>query len=249
MKAILALLIAFGLVACTAADAEDKADPIRVLYVTGGGFHDYEAQEALLSEELSERLDIEWTVDFEAGTNNDHKLTRHEDPNWHEDFDAVVYNMCFAEVTDDDYIERLARAHYESGTAAVVLHCAMHTYRDAETDAWDQLVGLSTSQHEHEQREFTIEALDREHPVMAGFPEGDWVQPEDELYIITGTGDNLNPLAEAYGPETDADHVVMWTNTYGNARVVGTTAGHNTEVMEDPVYLDFLENGLRWAVE
>lgn len=222
---------------------------MRVLYVTGGGYHNYEAQRDLITGELSERLDIEWTVDIEAGDSNDHKLTLHQDPDWHEDYDAVIYNMCFASVTDVEYVENLTRAHYESGTAALVLHCAMHTYRDAETEEWDRLVGLETYHHERRQRQFEIEAVNREHPVMAGFPDGTWVSPTDELYIIIKAYENMVPLARAYGPETDKSHTVMWANTYGKARVIGTTAGHNNAVMEEPAYLNFLTNGLIWATE
>lgn len=248
MKAFITAVL--GTVFCLGlSPIEPENEPIRLLYVTGGGFHDYEGQEELLSRELSERMDLEWTTDFEAGSDNTHKLSLHDDPDWHEDFDAVIYNMCFAGVTDVDYIEGIALAHYESGTAAIFIHCAMHTYRDAETDEWDKLVGLKTYHHEHEQREFEIESLDSGHTVMENFPDEGWVSPQDELYIITHEYEDLVPLAQAYGPETEEHHVVMWLNTYGNARVAGTTAGHNNAVLEDPVFLDFLENGLRWAVE
>ncbi|MEX0780825.1 MAG: ThuA domain-containing protein [Balneolales bacterium] len=248
MKKVIMILFAATplLISCSASQTEE-ASSLSVLYVTGGGYHDYEAQQELLTEELSNRLDIDWTIDIEAGESTDHQLTLHSDPNWHEPFDAVIYNMCFAGVTDVDYVESVTQAHYDSGTAAIVLHCAMHTYRDADTEEWDRLIGFETYHHEHEQREFEIEALDREHPVMAGFPEGNWVSPTDELYINIKTYENLIPLAQAYGPETDAYHVVMWANTYGKARVVGTSAGHNNAVMEEAAYLDFLENGLLWA--
>jgi uncharacterized protein len=155
--------------------------------------------------------------------------------------------MCFASVEDVEYVEGITSAHYESGTAAILLHCSMHTYRDAETEEWDKLVGLRTYHHERQQREFHIESINSDHPVMQGFPADGWVSPRDELYIVTHEHDNLVPLAQAYGPETDEYHVVMWVNTYGNALIVGTTAGHNTDVIEDPVYLNFIINGLRWA--
>ncbi len=144
-----------------------------VLYVTGGGYHNYEAQEELLREKLSESLNLEW----------------------------------------------------------------------------DRLIGLETYHHERQQRTFKIEPINRYHRVMDDFPETAWVQPTDELYIVTKTYDNLIPLAEAYGPESDAWHPVLWLNTYGNARVVGTAAGHNTDVMQDRVYIDFLVNGLKWALD
>jgi uncharacterized protein len=227
-----------------------QAQTHNVLYVTGGGFHDYDAQEELLQSKLSERLNLNWETDFTAGQDrNDYQLARFDDPDWIEDYDAVIYNFCFADVTDNDYIERITQAHYDSGAAAVVLHCAMHTFRDAETAEWDKLIGLETYHHERQQRTFKIEPINRYHRVMQDFPDVAWVQPTDELYIVTKTYDNLIPLTEAYGPESEEWHPVMWLNTYGNARVVGTAAGHNTDVMQDDVYIDFLVNGLEWALD
>lgn len=238
-------LLLLGMLALSA-----QAQTYNVLYVTGGGYHNYEAQEELLREKLSESLNLEWETDFTAGEDrNDFKLERFNDPNWIDGYDIVIYNKCFAYVTDNDYIERITQAHYDSGAAAVVLHCAMHTYRDAETKEWDRLIGLETYHHERQQRTFKIEPINRYHRVMDDFPEVAWVQPTDELYIVTKTYDNLIPLAEAYGPESDAWHPVLWLNTYGNARVVGTAAGHNTDVMQDQVYIDFLVNGLKWALD
>lgn len=226
-----------------------EPEPIRVLYVTGGGYHDYEGQERLITEGLSARANIEWTVDFEAGGSNSHQLSRFDDPDWHEAFDAVVYNMCFAAVRDVDYIEGIARAHYESGTGAVVIHCTMHTFRDAETEEWNRLIGLRTYHHEQQQREIELEPVDGDHPVMAGFPDEGWLSPRDELYIVLESYENLVPLAQAYGEESERDHTVMWVNEYGDARIAGTTAGHNNAVIADPVYLDFVTRGLLWTVD
>ncbi|MCC5908132.1 MAG: ThuA domain-containing protein [Balneolaceae bacterium] len=243
IKMVLGVL--FTVLACTA-----QSQTYNVLYVTGGGHHDYEEQEEVLRNKLSERLNLVWETDFTAGQDrNDYRLARFDDPDWIEGYDAVIYNICFADVTDNDYIERITEAHYDSGAAAVVLHCVMHTFRDAETAKWDKLIGLETYHHERQQRTFKIEPINRYHRVMKDFPDVAWVQPMDELYIVTRTYDNLIPLTEAYGPETEKWHPVMWLNTYGNARVVGTAAGHNTEVMQDDVYIDFLVNGLKWALD
>lgn len=43
------------------------AQSYNVLYVTGGGFHDYESQEEFLRGALTDRMDINWETDFTAG--------------------------------------------------------------------------------------------------------------------------------------------------------------------------------------
>jgi type 1 glutamine amidotransferase len=241
-------LLAFSSLFATAQTEPSSVEPIRVLYVTGGGYHDYRGQERIVTEGLSARANIEWTVDFEAGNSNNHQLTRFEDPDWHQAFDAVIYNMCFAGVTDVEYIERFTWDHYESGTAALVLHCAMHSFRDAETDQWNRLIGLESYHHEREQRPIEIQSLGQDHPAMIGFPST-WVSPRDELYIVRETYPNLTPLTLAYGEETQRHHIVMWANQYGQARVIGTSAGHNNAVIADSVFLDFLARGLLWTVD
>ena len=40
---------------------------------------------------------------------------------------------------------------------------------------------------------------------------------------------------------------VIWTNTYGKARVFNTTLGHNNATVEDPRYLRIVTRGLVWA--
>ena len=36
-------------------------------------------------------------------------------------------------------------------------------------------------------------------------------------------------------------------NTFGSARVFGTTYGHSDETFKDPVFIDLLARGLTWA--
>ncbi|MEX2672907.1 MAG: ThuA domain-containing protein [Phycisphaeraceae bacterium] len=241
------LATAFLLIGCSAAQADD-AEPIRVLYITGGGFHDYEGQKQILTEGLGARANIEWTIDHEAGGDNAHKLSRYDDPEWYEPFDLVIYNMCFASVSDVDYVETFSRAHHDHGTPALVLHCAMHSYRDAETDDWDHLIGLDTYHHEPA-GSFLVEGVADEHPIMAGFPADGWQTPQDEIYIVRESFDQITPLATAYGEHTGEDHTVIWTNQYGKARIFGTTVGHSNPTVAHPVFLDVVARGLLWSVE
>ena len=41
--------------------------------------------------------------------------------------------------------------------------------------------------------------------------------------------------------------VCVWANTYKGVRTFGTTMGHHTETVEDPIYLDMVARGLLWA--
>jgi type 1 glutamine amidotransferase len=83
---------------------------------------------------------------------------------------------------------------------------------------------------------------------MKGFP-AEWLDAKDELYKNEKLWENFVPLAKAYGEDTKKDHALVWVNTYGKAKVFGTTMGHNNSTMEAPVFLDLVARGLLWACD
>jgi uncharacterized protein len=220
---------------------------IRALYLTGGGFHDFVAQETIVPPGIAERINIEWTIDHTAGTSTEALIDRHKDTAWTSAFDVVVYNMSFSHVVDAGWIERLARAHRDSGIHAVVLHGAVHSYRRSDTRAWGELMGAFSMRHDR-QRPLTIEVLARDHPVMRGFPD-EWKTIDEELYEIERTWPTMTALAQAYSVESEKHHPLIWTNTYGKARVFVTSLGHKNEMMANPVYLDLVARGLLWTLD
>lgn len=223
-----------------------STSPIRALYVTGGGFHDFVAQEAIIPPEISKRIAIDWTIDHTAGTSTEALIDRHKDTAWTKAFDVVVYNMSFSHVVDVDWIERLAGAHRDSGVHAVILHGAVHSYRRSESRAWGELMGAFSLRHDR-QRPLTVEVAAPEHPIMRGFPNK-WETISEELYELERVWPGMTPLARAYSVESEKPHPLVWTNTHGKARVFVTTLGHNTEMTSDPVYLDLITRGLLWTV-
>ncbi len=225
--------------------AADGPKPIRALMVTGGCCHDYEAQKKILSEGISARANVEWTIIHEGKDRTD-RVSIYAKPDWAEGFDVVVHNECYGAVDDVAYVERIAKPHFE-GVPAVMLHCSTHSYRAAKTDEWRNAVGQSSMSHE-KKRDLAIKIVAADHPVMRGFPDG-WHDPTDELYKNMKLWPKLVPLAQAYGVDTKQDHVVIWTNTYGKGRVFGTTLGHSNATVQDPVYLDLVTRGLLWACD
>jgi len=83
---------------------------------------------------------------------------------------------------------------------------------------------------------------------MKGFPAS-WKTPNGELYEIEKLWPNCVPLAEAYGERSKTNQVCIWVNTYGKARVFGTTLGHFNEEMESEVFLDVVARGLLWSCD
>jgi uncharacterized protein len=220
--------------------------PIRGLYVTGGGFHEFVKQETILPPAVAQRVKIDWTIDHTAGKSTDVLIERHRNTDWTKAFDVVLYNMSFSHVVDVEWIGRLAGAHRDSGVAAVILHGAVHSYRRSESRAWGELMGAFSLRHDS-QRPLTVEVVAPDHPVMRGMPRK-WETIAEELYEHERVWPGMTPLAEAYSVESKKRHPIIWTNTHGKARVFVTSLGHNTEMIANPVYLDLVTRGLLWTV-
>ena len=245
-RALCALLsLACVCVTATSAVAQG-ARPIRALYVTGGGFHDFTAQKVIVPNGISARTNIVWTIDHSADTSTKMLIPRHETTAWADSFDVVVYNMSFSYVVDPQWIERIAYAHRDKGVAVVILHGATHSYRRSTTDAWRELMGVASMRHD-KQRDFRIERLVADNPIVKGLP-AEWGPGSDELYNIDKVWPTVTPLVQAWSIEGEKHFPVAWTNTFGKARVFATTMGHTNRTMSDPVYLDLVTRGLLWTV-
>jgi type 1 glutamine amidotransferase len=246
LASVIAVPLTAGRDSRTDQEAGTKAPrPIRALYVTGGGFHEFVKQETILPPAVAERARVEWTIDHTAGTSTDVLIERHKNTDWTKDFDVVLYNMSFSFVVDKEWIERLARAHYDSGVGAVILHGAVHSYRRSESRAWGELMGAFSLRHDS-QRPLTVEAVAKDHPILRGVPEK-WETIPEELYELERVWPNMTPLADSYSVESKKRYPIMWTNTHGKARVFVTSLGHNTEMIANPLYLDIVSRGVLWT--
>lgn len=175
-------LTALLLSACSGLDSNADA-PHRILLITGGGWHDYPAQEPILIDALERELgDIEWAVVHEGDGEPDHHTSVLQQDDWTDGYDLVIHNTGFGRVTDAEFVEQFVEQHY--GTPAVLIHSAVHSYRYAEpSTAWFEFSGVQSMWHE-EERELTVTNLAPQHPIMRGFPE-QWPPPvTEELYVV-----------------------------------------------------------------
>src|SRR6266850_6299275 len=92
---ILSLLI------CSLCAVAIGSEPLRALMITGGCCHDYEAQKKILSEGISARANVTWTILHEGDQDGkDHQFSIYEKPNWAKGFDVIVHNECSGKVTN-----------------------------------------------------------------------------------------------------------------------------------------------------
>jgi type 1 glutamine amidotransferase len=235
----------------TLADAQEPPRPIRALLVVGGCCHDYASQKDILTQGISQRARVEWTIAYDSDTTTRHKNPVYDNPDWAKGFDVVVHDECSSDVKDRAVIDRILKPH-QDGLPGVVLHCAMHCYR---TEGWDrkiatpwmQFTGLISTGH-GPQQPIAIKFVDKDSPITR--PLGDWTTVDEELYNNASGKLEATAHALARGSQGRADFVVVWTNNYNDkTKVFGTTLGHNNQTVADPRYLDLVTRGLLWSVD
>ena len=240
-------VICLGLMLSSHALAKES-EAIRALLITGGCCHDYDAQIKILQEGLGKHANIAWTVE-QYDERRDTKAKVYQKSHWAQNYDVVIHNECFGAVVDGGFVESIVNEHVRSGVPAIVIHCSMHSYRNAPTaDSWRQLIGVTSKRHEKKKRSLKVVAQQPNHPVMSDFPSP-WETPNGELYIIERSWPNTQVIATAYSDEEKADQPVVWTNEYKGVRVFGTTLGHHNETMQHDVWMKFTASGLLWATQ
>ena len=226
---------------------EEKAgvDPLRVLLVTGGCCHDYDTQKVLIPEAIEKRIRVEWTVVHEGGTGRDHKMSVFQTADWADKFDVVVHNTCFGGMKDEDFMKSIVDGHRKNGVGAVILHCGLHSYRNLESKAWHEFLGVSSMRHDPG-APVPVQNARPSHPIMMDFPDR-WTTPKDELYAVARTWPDLEVLGLAYSKKSKLHHPVIWTYLSGKARVFGASIGHSNETMNHPAYLEMVTRAILWT--
>ncbi len=243
MKLPIPLLLCAFVLAGTHAFAANS-NPVRALLITGGCCHDYELQAKQLTDGSKKFGDFTWTVVNEGGKGTQAQIPLYDNPDWAKAYDVVVHNECFANTAEPEYIRKITTAH-KAGKPAVVIHCAMHSYRAATVDDWREFLGVTSRRHDH-QSNYPVRVVAREHAALKGFPE-QWTTPMDELYIIDKLWPNAKALATSKSEKDGNDHPVIWVNSYHGTRVFGTTYGHSNATWHDPVFVEMVVRGTLWA--
>lgn len=218
---------------------------VKALVVSGGCCHDYPLQAQVIMDAISRAAPVDWMVAVQGGRGTTGRMPVYDSADWARGYDIVVHNECFADVTDPDLIRRITAPH-RAGLPAVVIHCAMHTFRAATVDDWREFLGVTSRRHT-KPFNIPVKITAADHPAMKGF-RADWITPVDELYVIDRIWPNTRTLAAAVSPEDTREYPLAWTNDYHGARVFGTTLGHGNATFQDTGFQDLLVRGFKWAV-
>lgn len=238
------LLISLLLTAPALSGRAAETEPLRALLITGGCCHNYPLQTQQLTNAMAKLAAVEWTVVMDGGNGTWAEISLYSDPNWAKGYDVVIHNECFADTTNQVYLRKITTAHH-AGVPAVVIHCAMHTYRSAEIDDWREFLGVTSKRHDH-QSKYPVKLVAPAHPILKGIAPH-WVTPMDELYIVEKLWPNAKALASSVSEKDGKTYPVAWINQYGKARVFGTTYGHSDDAWRDENFLKLVSQGTLWA--
>ncbi len=250
--------------------SDSLAAKLRILLVAGGCCHDYPTQTKLLKEGIEARIDAELTVVLNRNTSTETTFEIYNSDDWAKGYDVVIHDECSSNVIEQPYVERILKAHL-SGTPAVNLHCAMHSYRwgdfrnpvelGANNADWYEMIGVQSTAH-GPQTPIDVVYSASTHAITDGLEP--WTTVNEELYNNIRVFDATTALAvgnqkiepnekqlrdnpNAQGKVASA--VVVWTNEYGpnKTKIFSTSLGHNNETVADPRYLDLVVRGIQWA--
>ena len=234
------LLLGLPLLATCASPRMDgsgeRPPPLKVLWVAGGVYHDFDVLVPLLTSHLSLLLNATFDVRFDLELWRDEKFA--------EPYDAVVYQFC-RDDAEGLLIDHALQAT-RSGKPTVILHCGVHSFRDSDrVGEWETCCGMRSKVHDPYQPFETIK-LDPAHPITKAWPEN-WATVGDELYQTIEFLPGSHALLAAKSPRDGREHVVSWTSSYGKGRVFTTTLGHDLQTASLPTYQRLLADGLLWA--
>ncbi|CAH1001751.1 hypothetical protein LEM8419_02657 [Neolewinella maritima] len=175
------------------------------------------------------------------------------------DFDVLVFSNTNNGVFDTPAQRQALKDYIAGGGGFVGIHSACGTERQ-----WPWFARMLGGKfHRHAKRQdFDVAVLDADHP-STNFLPPTWHIEDDECYYLKQLNPNIHVLLAAdlttvtdeegkttYPADTFGDYFpTSWYHTSGGGRQWYTSLGHRIEHYSDPLYLQHILGGIRWAAE
>ncbi|WP_276090543.1 ThuA domain-containing protein [Pedobacter sp. JY14-1] len=239
MKRILALfLLTGGILLGSTAYAKNKK--VLVFCRTVEFHHDAikEGLAAIQKLGSENKIDVDSTVN--AGKFTDANLKQ---------YDAVIFLSTTGDVLNDEQQAAFER-YIRSGKGFVGIHAATDT--EYNWPWYGNLVGAYFGSHPAQQ-DATLKVTDRTHLSTKHLP-AEWKR-RDEWYNFKWMAKDLKPLVyideKSYDPGKGAmgdSHPMAWYHEYDGGRAFYTELGHTKESYDEPLYLQHLLGGIKYAL-
>jgi cytochrome c len=164
-------------------------------------------------------------------------------------YQAIVFLSTTMDVLDSEQ-EKAMEGYIKTGGGFVGIHAAADTEYDWPW--YNKLVGGYFKSHPNDPnvRKAVINVIDKNHPASENLPEK-W-ERSDEWYNYKDINPDLKVLAKLdektyEGGENGDNHPIIWYHEYDGGRAFYTGGGHTNESFEDPVFLQHLLGGIKYA--
>lgn len=165
-------------------------------------------------------------------------------------YGAVVFLSTTMDVLDDEQQQAFER-YIQAGGGYVGIHAAADTEYDWPW--YNKLVGAYFLSHPNNPnvRQATIEVKDTTHPATKGLPTR-W-ERKDEWYNYKSINPDIKVLTvldeSTYeGGENGENHPIAWYHEYDGGRAFYTGGGHTAESFSEPLFLQHILGGIRYAI-
>jgi type 1 glutamine amidotransferase len=242
--------------AAQAPQAGAAARPLQVLILTGRnvGEHQWRLTSPII------RQILEGTTRFEVRTIEEVRGITAETL---APYDLLLVNY-YNRTPGERWGERTERAvedFVRAGKGLVIYHVSLAAFEG--WTAYEQMSGGNwrpNNGHHSDPHAFTLDIVDREHPVTRGL--GALPVRRDELYanlrwqptgayhvLATAYDDHAlyNGKAQQPIPGPGLHQPILWTTGYGQGRVFNIALGHLVESVQDATFGTVLSRGAEWA--
>lgn len=257
------------------AAAKDSDSAKKVLYFTHepGKWHKYTPQLAMFNQ-IAQKAG--WDVTVMTGE-HEAQIERLRTPDYGKDFDAIVYNFCFADATDLEAAANLMKQTREHGVPALLIHCSMHSWWPTYKTGKPGMLGPNYSgQAKAEQKlveQWRVAHPDEPFPVWGDFtgiaserhgPKKPIALTKIKEHPATArfpseytTGDtelynNVYALDDVVplikGVQGEDNYVVMWTCPQGVSQVMALSLGHDINEWSTPEFQNLIVDGVNYLI-
>lgn len=220
----------------------DSGAPRVLLYTETKGYHHASIPAGIDAiEKIGKENNFSVDVDSTSDVFNDDNLKKYR---------AVIFLSTTGNILNSD--EQIALERYiEAGGGFMGIHAAA----DAEYnwDWYNRLVGAYFKSHPGDPnvRKATVVVKDSTNIAMKGIPQR-W-ERTDEWYNYKNIHADLKVIAtldeDTYeGGENGKDHPIAWYHEFDGGRAFYTGGGHTTESYSEPLFLQHLAGGIKYAM-
>jgi len=209
------------------ATAARKPKPAKVLFLVGGGFHDYKSLPPILADKLNATGDFQVTITEDRNELTAPKINK---------YDVALFYTQGGEITPEQ--EKGLTDFVSKGKGWVGIHSASDSFTNS--DAYWNMVGGRFSGHGG--GDFHVKIVTQRLDVSRGLTGFD--VNDDETYDHKFHKD---AKIIAFARREPGGEPAAWIRFYEEGRVFYTGLGHGQPTWENPAFQKLMIRGMYWA--